>query len=99
MFQQEDMVLFAKLILVLCCNNPSAVNNVHKSLDIVNRHFSLDIQKVIHYLMKQPGPLKVSHGIEASAGIEGFRRIYKGCSTRSEDDSLPSLTQHMCKIV
>ena len=53
------MVVFAKLILTLCCNNPSAVNNVHKSLDIVNRHYSLDVQKVIHYLMKQPGPMKV----------------------------------------
>ena len=78
MFQQEDMVLFAKLILVLCCNNPSAVNNVHKSLDIVNRHFSLDIQKVIHYLMKQPGPLKVSYGIEVSADIEGILQNIQG---------------------
>lgn len=58
--QQEDMVLFAKLILSLCCNNPAATNHVQKSLDTVNKTFSMDIRNVIHYLMKPPGPMKAS---------------------------------------
>jgi PAB-dependent poly(A)-specific ribonuclease subunit 3 len=53
------MIVFAKLIMSLCCNNLSAVHNVHKSLEILGRHFSSDVKNVIHLLMTPPGPLKV----------------------------------------
>ena len=58
--QQEDMIMFAKLIMSLACNNPAAVNNVHKSLDQIHRNYPGSIKDVIHFLMKAPGPMKVS---------------------------------------
>lgn len=51
--------MFAKVIMSLACNNPSAVGNVHKSLDHVHRFYPGNIKDVIHFLMKAPGPLKV----------------------------------------
>ena len=57
--QQEDIIMFAKLVLSLATNNPSAVQNVQKSLEIVQRHYSSEMLQVIHFLMKPPGPMKV----------------------------------------
>ncbi|KLO17740.1 hypothetical protein SCHPADRAFT_820906 [Schizopora paradoxa] len=54
--QQEDIILFAKLVMSLATNNPSAVNYVHKSMDIVGRHYSNDVVQVFHTLMKPVTP-------------------------------------------
>ena len=95
------MVLFAKLILSLCCNNPSATNHVQKSLDIVNKSFSLDMRNVIHYLMKPPGPLKVCNPIKAlrlAISYISLHRIYKVFSIYSEVGLLRSMTLPMRKF-
>ncbi|KAL5525231.1 hypothetical protein ACEPAF_9100 [Sanghuangporus sanghuang] len=63
LMQQEDMIMFAKLIMSLACNNPAAVSNVHKSLDHVHRFYPGNIKDVIHFLMKAPGPLKNIQGL------------------------------------
>lgn len=52
--------MLAKLIMSLACNNVAAVNNVHKSLDQIHRNYPGPIKDVIHFLMKTPGPMKVS---------------------------------------
>lgn len=52
--------MFAKLIMSLACNNPAAVNSVHKSLDQIHRNYPGPIKDIIHFLMKAPGPMKVS---------------------------------------
>lgn len=57
--QQEDVVMFAKLVMSLATNNPSAVQYVHKSMEIVGRHYSNDLVQVIHTLMKPIAPMKV----------------------------------------
>ncbi|THH07581.1 hypothetical protein EW145_g3287 [Phellinidium pouzarii] len=63
LMQQEDMIMFAKLIMSLACNNPSAVSNVHKSLDQIHRAYPGAIKDVIHFLMKTPGPMKNIQGL------------------------------------
>lgn len=70
MLQQEDVVLFAKLVMSLATNNPSAVQYVHKSMEIVARHYSTDLVQVIHTLMKPLAPAKVKSFLSA-AGIMG----------------------------
>ena len=52
--------MLAKLILTVACNNPLAINNVHKALDHVHRFYPGQIKDVVHLLMKAPGPMKVS---------------------------------------
>ena len=52
--------MFAKLVMSLATNNPSAVNYVHKSMDIVTRHYSGDVVQVFHTLMKPVTPTMVN---------------------------------------
>jgi len=87
LMQQEDMIVFAKIILMLCCSNPSAVNNVHKSLEIVNRHYSMDVSKVIHYLMKQPGPQKNIQGLFDAFGARLVTELDAAQSTADRLES------------
>ncbi|EKM52715.1 uncharacterized protein PHACADRAFT_261316 [Phanerochaete carnosa HHB-10118-sp] len=58
MLQQEDLVMFGRLILSLCCNNLGAVNNLQKSLENVGRNYPQEIRNIIVYLMQKPSPLK-----------------------------------------
>lgn len=59
MLQQEDLVMFGRLILSLCCSNLGAVNNLQKSLENAGRHYTQEIRNIIVYLMSKPNPLKV----------------------------------------
>lgn len=52
-------MLFARLILALCCNNLAATNNLHKLLEIVGRNYSVELKNVILFLIPKPGPLRV----------------------------------------
>ncbi|GJE92937.1 PAB-dependent poly(A)-specific ribonuclease subunit PAN3 [Phanerochaete sordida] len=58
MLQQEDLVMFGRLILSLCCSNLGAVNNPQKSLENVGRNYPQEIRNIIVYLMQKPNPLK-----------------------------------------
>ncbi|KAI0092269.1 kinase-like domain-containing protein [Irpex rosettiformis] len=58
LLQQEDLTMFGRLIFTLCCNNPSAVNNMAKSMETLSRHYSQELRNVILYLMAKPNPMK-----------------------------------------
>lgn len=57
-YQQEDLVSFGKLLFALCCNNPSAMNNLPKSLEIISRHYSVDLKNLALFLISKPNPNK-----------------------------------------
>jgi len=59
--QQEDLTLFGKLLLSLCCNNVAAMNNLPKALELVGRNYSPDIKNVAYYLVSKPGSHKSIH--------------------------------------
>jgi PAB-dependent poly(A)-specific ribonuclease subunit 3 len=59
--QQEDLALFGKLLLALCCNNMAAMNNLPKALELVSRNYSSDIKNVAFYLVSKPGSHKVCY--------------------------------------
>ena len=57
---QEDLVMFGKLIMSLCCNNVAATINFGKSLDLVTQHYSADLKNVALFCLSKPGSHKVS---------------------------------------
>jgi PAB-dependent poly(A)-specific ribonuclease subunit 3 len=57
---QEDLVMFGKLIMALCCNNVAATNNFGKSLDLVTQHYSADLKNVALFCLSKPGDHKVT---------------------------------------
>ena len=91
------MVMLAKLIMSLACNNPAAVTNVHKSLDFVHRFYPGNIKDVIHYLMKSPGPLKVRTSIYSGRLdlLTLLSRISKVCLMPSEANWFWRWMRHM----
>lgn len=55
---QEDLVMFGKLIMALCCNNVAATSNFGKSLDVVTQHYSADLKNVALFCLSKPGSHK-----------------------------------------
>ncbi|KAI9508039.1 hypothetical protein F5148DRAFT_1199974 [Russula earlei] len=55
---QEDLVMFGKLIMAMCCNNVAATNNFGKSLDIVTQHYSADLKNVALFCLSKAGSHK-----------------------------------------
>ncbi|CCM03214.1 uncharacterized protein FIBRA_05338 [Fibroporia radiculosa] len=55
--QQEDLFMFAKLLLALCCSNLAAINNVQKAIETIGRHYSADLKAVALFLVT-PAPNK-----------------------------------------
>lgn len=58
MLQQEDLAAFGRLVLTLCCANPHAVSNLGKAVEIVQRHYSVDVKNVALFLVSKPTPHK-----------------------------------------
>lgn len=56
--QQEDLLMFGRLVFALCCSNLAAMNNVNKSLETLSRQYSADMKNVALFLI-EPGPHKV----------------------------------------
>ena len=56
--QQEDLVMFGKLIFTLCCGSPTILNNFQKAIEVLGKHYSVELQKVAVYLISTPGPHK-----------------------------------------
>ncbi|KAF8262458.1 hypothetical protein EI94DRAFT_1808728 [Lactarius quietus] len=52
---QEDLVMFGKLIMALCCNNVAATSNFAKSLEVVTQHYSADLKNVALFCLSKPG--------------------------------------------
>jgi PAB-dependent poly(A)-specific ribonuclease subunit 3 len=59
MLQQEDLVAFGRLIIMLCCANPHAVNNLPKAIEIIGRHYTTDVKNVVLFLLNKPSQHKV----------------------------------------
>lgn len=60
MLQQEDLVMFGKLVFALCCNNLAAMNNFPKAVENLSRHYSADVKAVALFLVSKPAPNKAS---------------------------------------
>ena len=52
---QEDLVMFGKLIMALCCNNVAAMSNFGRSLDVITQHYSQDLKIVALFCLSKPG--------------------------------------------
>jgi PAB-dependent poly(A)-specific ribonuclease subunit 3 len=63
MLQQEDLVAFGRLIIMLCCANAHAINNLPKAIEIIGRHYSTDVKNVVIFLISKPSPHKVSQSL------------------------------------
>lgn len=57
---QEDLVMFGKLIMSLCCNNVAATSNFGKSLDLVTQHYSADLRNVALFCLSKASADKVN---------------------------------------
>ncbi|XP_028405015.1 PAN2-PAN3 deadenylation complex subunit pan3-like [Dendronephthya gigantea] len=57
-YQQEDLVSFGRLILMLACCSLQAVNreNIQQSMEIISLKYSNDLKNLILYLLRQPPP-------------------------------------------
>jgi hypothetical protein len=55
----EDLHAFGRLIIALCCANPLAVHNLQKAQEIMARHYSADVLKIVEYLLLKPSAQKV----------------------------------------
>ena len=51
--QQDDIVLFGRLILCIACNTLAAAHNLHKSMEYVSKYYSADLKNALIYLMGQ----------------------------------------------
>ncbi|KIJ18269.1 hypothetical protein PAXINDRAFT_161688 [Paxillus involutus ATCC 200175] len=56
--QQEDLVMFGRLVFALCCGNLAAVNTLPKALDMMGRMYSADVKAFALSLISKPGPHK-----------------------------------------
>ncbi|KAI6015704.1 kinase-like domain-containing protein, partial [Pisolithus marmoratus] len=56
--QQEDLVMFGRLVIALCCSSITALNALPKALEIMSRIYSPDIKTLALYLISKPGPHK-----------------------------------------
>lgn len=75
MLQQEDLVAFGRLIIMLCCANPHAVNNLPKAIEIIGRHYTTDVKNVVLFLLSKPSQHKVEI-LAYLCRIELTRRCY-----------------------
>lgn len=68
MLQQEDLAMFGRLLLTLCCGNASTAGNVQKAVEMMSRHYSQELKNVALYLVAKPSPLKtIRHVLEMIA--------------------------------
>ncbi|KAH7882225.1 hypothetical protein F5I97DRAFT_1817773 [Phlebopus sp. FC_14] len=65
MAQQEDLIMFGRLVFTLCCGNSAAMNMLPRALDTMGRLYSADVKTLALYLVSKPGPHKtISQVIE-----------------------------------
>ena len=62
LLQQEDLVMFGRLLYALCCSTLAVTNGAsfQKSLDTIGRQYSQDLKNAILFLMSKAGPHRVS---------------------------------------
>ena len=63
--QQEDLMMFGKLVFALCTNNLAAMNNFSKAVENVGRLYSAELKAIALFLVSKPAPNKVCSVIYA----------------------------------
>ncbi|KDQ54455.1 hypothetical protein JAAARDRAFT_60456 [Jaapia argillacea MUCL 33604] len=58
LLQQEDLVMFGRLIFALCCSNIAAIGNMQKAVDTLSKNYTNDVKNVALFLVTKPGPHK-----------------------------------------
>ncbi|KAF9238694.1 hypothetical protein BU15DRAFT_88313 [Melanogaster broomeanus] len=58
--QQEDLVMFGRLVFALCCGSLAALNTMPKALSMMGRIYSPDVKEFTLFLISKPSPYKVS---------------------------------------
>lgn len=77
--QQEDLVMFGRLLFALCCGNLGAMNTLPKALDMMERMYSADVKTLALYLVSKPGLHKVNRHlskdrVDSNGGfVHGYR--------------------------
>ncbi|KAG8215306.1 hypothetical protein J3R82DRAFT_8895 [Butyriboletus roseoflavus] len=74
LLQQEDLVMFGRLVFALCCGNLAAMNTLPKALDMMGRMYSADVKTLALYLISKPGPHK---GIAQVIEMIGKNRLLR----------------------
>jgi hypothetical protein len=80
--QHEDLVAFGRLIIALCCANPHADTNLQKAMEIIGRHYSIDVKNIVLFLISKPTPHKAGRLCAAPRRVADRRhRTSRSCST------------------
>ena len=56
--QQEDFIMFCRLIFALCCGATSAISSLAKAVEALSRYYSNDVKSIALYLVSKPGNSK-----------------------------------------
>ncbi|CAG2163378.1 unnamed protein product [Oppiella nova] len=90
-FQQEDLLAFGKLCLVLSTNNISSAaqrDSWQTSLDLISRSYSPDLRSLIYYLLSYNSSSGTTHTINDIMPMIGARFYTQLDSLYQRDDSL-----------
>ncbi|KAG8874967.1 PAB-dependent poly(A)-specific ribonuclease subunit 3 [Tulasnella sp. 331] len=68
--QQEDLLMFGKLLLSICCSNSNASNNLAKAMETIARIYSQDVCAVIVFLLSKASPKKASKALKYTDDLE-----------------------------
>ncbi|KAG9005663.1 PAB-dependent poly(A)-specific ribonuclease subunit 3 [Tulasnella sp. JGI-2019a] len=66
--QQEDLHMFGKLLLLICCLNANASANLAKAMETITRLYSQDVGAAIVFLLSKAGPKKTIDELFAKLG-------------------------------
>lgn len=87
MLQQEDLVMFGRLIMGLCCNNLGAANNLPKSMEQVGRYYTAEVKNILLYLLTKPSPIKVCCSFTSSLYVLIPRGLEHTPTIRTHEES------------
>lgn len=71
-YQQEDLLHFGQLIVLLACGSNVPVHDLSSSMDYISKHYSPDIKSFIFGLLSNPNPMKNIDNIIAIIGTTRF---------------------------
>jgi len=74
-FQQEDLMSLGKIVLALACRSSSAVENIHKSLQVVTESYSQDLHDFIVQLVTKSDSYPAADQIAVSVAPFLLREV------------------------
>ncbi|CAL1698104.1 unnamed protein product [Somion occarium] len=86
--QQEDLTMFGKLILALCCHHPGAPYNPQKALEQINRYYSVEVKQIALFLMGKPNVPQGKKAIDQIVDMLSRQSIKKVEEAHSAVDRL-----------